>query len=162
MVYEFEVLKGVALNKEVNKLCQKYKLNNALVPSLIQQFNSDLWAIDTALQVMSVVPEIKMTVESDPNNFNIFEFVDAILMNKKWQNSISEFDANEIIMRLIGQIRQWIMINDGVDVQMHPYVKSKLARMKIAEPEIKMKKYLQALVGLRSSLVKDDELFQII
>lgn len=161
-VYEHEPAKGAELNRIVADLCKRYGVDVKQVPSLIQKYQSDLWAIDTALQVFRVLDE--QMVESEPMKFdNMYALVDWLLVSdKKWLEHYRDFDINSILGSTLSQMRTWHMSKEGMAKGAHPFVQKKLSAMKIDDADEKLQKFLKAFYASRHSLATGDEMVQML
>ncbi|MBD3328659.1 hypothetical protein GF340_05160 [Candidatus Peregrinibacteria bacterium] len=161
-VYAHEPAKGAELNRIVADLCKRYGVDVKLVPSLIQKYQSDLWAIDTALQVMRVLDE--RAVESGSVKVdNVYTLVDWLLVdNKKWLEYCRDFDINTILNTALSQTRTWHMVHEGMVKGAHPFVQKKLSGMKINNADERLQQFLKALYASRHSLATGDELVQLL
>jgi len=161
-VYEHEPAKGAELNRIVADLCKRYGVDVKQVPSLIQKYQSDLWAIDTALQVFRVWDE--QMVESEPMKFdNMYALVDWLLVSdKKWLEHYRDFDINSILGSTLSQMRTWHMSKEGMAKGAHPFVQKKLSAMKIDDADEKLQKFLKAFYASRHSLATGDEMVQML
>jgi DNA polymerase III delta subunit len=161
-VYAHEMAKGTELNKIVADLCKRYGVEVTLVPSLIQRYQSDLWAIDTALQMIRVLD--KQTVESgDVQIDNMFGLVDKLLKNQKsWIGQYTAFDINAILSSTVSQMRTWHMAQEGMAKGAHPFVQRKLSGMRIKDADFRFQQFLKTFYGSRNSLAAGDEIAQIL
>lgn len=162
-VYEHEPAKGAELNRIVTDLCKRYRVRSKLVPSLIQRYQSDLWAIDTALQVMRVNEKEDIFVSDGAQKVdNIYAVADYLLMGKNdWLRYIDAFDPQSILSTVLPQMRTWHMVQDGLGKNAHPFVQKKLAGLKIKSPDEKLLTLLRAMYSSRNSLASGDEAVQV-
>ncbi len=161
-VYEHEPAKGAELNRIVSDLCKRYSVDVKLVPSLIQKYQSDLWAIDTALQVISVNDGVNMVDDEFGKMDNLFAMVDWLLMDqKKWLEHCEDFDFNSVLPSVLSQMRSWHMVNQGLGKDVHPFVQKKLSAMRIKNPDRRLMQFLQVFYASRHSLASGDELVQL-
>jgi DNA polymerase III delta subunit len=163
-VYAHELAKGAELNKIVKDLCKRYGVTETRVPSLIQRYQSDLWAIYTALQVICVAED------GDEDDFgsatqadNMFALVDMLLKNQKsWMGQYDAFDINGILNSSVSQMRTWHMVQEGVAKGAHPFVQKKLSGMRIKESDKRFQQFLKTFFASRQSLATGDEIVQLL
>lgn len=162
-LYAHEPAKGAELNKIVVDLCGRYGVRSESVPSLIQRYQSDLWAIDTALQVMRV-NENEGVFESEGAQKvdNIYAAADYLLAGKNdWLKYIDTFDPQALLSTALPQMRTWHMVKDGYGKSAHPFVQKKLSSMKIINADEKLLVLLRAMYSSRNSLAGGDEVAQV-
>lgn len=160
-IYEHEPAKGAELNRIVADLCKRYGVDVKLVPSLIQKYQSDLWAIDTALQVICVSDGTGMVDEEFGKMDNMFAMVDWLLMDQKqWLEHYTEFDLNSVLPSALSQMRSWHMIANGTGKDVHPFVQKKLSAMRINNPDERLQQFLKAFYASRHSLASGEEIVQ--
>ncbi len=162
-LYAHEPAKGAELNKIVADLCGRYGVRSESVPSLIQRYQSDLWAIDTALQVLRVnEKEGIFESEGAQKVDNIYAVADYLLAGKNdWLKYIDTFDPQALLSTALPQMRTWHMVKDGYGKSAHPFVQKKLSGMKINNADEKLLVLLRAMYSSRNSLAGGDEVAQV-
>jgi hypothetical protein len=162
-IYKHEPAKGTELNKIVMDLCRRSGVKADVVPSLIQRYQSDLWAIDTALQVMRVSDSTDIAdAQGEHKVDNVFAVADLILTGRKdWLKYISVYDPQAVLSTALPQMRTWHMVQDGLGKKAHPFVQKKLSSLKIKNPDEKLLNLLRAMYSSRNSLATGDEVAQV-
>jgi DNA polymerase III delta subunit len=163
-IYGHEPAKGSELNKIVKDLCKRYGVSETLIPSLLQRYQSDLWAIDTALQVLSVMDDGTTTVLGEQIQAdNMYALVDLLMMNKmSWLGQYEQYDLNAILNSAVSQMRTWHMAQQGMAKGAHPFVQKKLSAMRIKDADYQLLKFLKTFFASRQSLVSGDEIVQVL
>jgi len=163
-IYEHEPAKGVELNKIIKDLCRRYGVAESVIPSLIQHYQSDLWAIDTALQVLSAMDEKERVITGDAAQAdNMFALVDLLVMNKtSWLGQYDAFDVNAILNNAVSQMRTWHMAQEGMAKGAHPFLQKKLSGMRIIGADKKFQQLLKTFFASRQSIAAGDELIQLL
>ncbi len=163
-VYSHELAKGTELNKIVKDLCKRYGVAETRIPFLIQRYQSDLWAIDTALQVLSAMQDGELSDEVGLSQAdNMFALVDLLLMNKtSWMRQYTAFDINGILNSAVSQMRTWHMAKEGMAKGVHPFVQKKLSGMRINNADERFLQFLKSFYASRNSLATGDEIVQLL
>ena len=162
-LYKHEPAKGAELNKIVIDLCARYGVQSKHVASLIQRYQSDLWAIDTALQVMRVNENEGIFAGDGMQKVdNLFAVADLLLMGKTdWLKHVNTYDPQAILSTVLPQMRTWHMVKDGLGKSAHPFVQKKLSGLKIKNADEKLLTLLRAMYSSRNSLAGGDEVAQV-
>ncbi|MDF1497127.1 MAG: hypothetical protein P1P90_03640 [Patescibacteria group bacterium] len=163
-VYAHELAKGAELNKIVKDLCKRHGVAETRIPSLIQRYQSDLWAIDTALQVLSAMEDGDLGDDANlTQTDNMFVLVDLLLMNKaSWMGQYTAFDINGILNSTVSQMRTWHMAKEGMAKGAHPFVQKKLSGMRIKDADKRFLQFLKTFYASRNSLATGDEIVQLL
>lgn len=161
-VYEFDTISQSELTALVRDLCNKYGVDLKMTGELINRYNSDLWAIDTALQALRVYKDADLEEVQISDLGNVFSLVDMVLAGKSgWREKVEYYDSNQFLNTLINQMRQWLMVQDGCAEGIHPFVQKKLKYLKLENGEEKLKQLIGVLVASRSSLAQGEEMVQL-
>jgi len=161
-VYTHEMARGTELNKIVADLCKRYKVDQRLAVPLIQKYQSDLWAIDTALQVLSVFEQADLGEKGFTAMDNLFAVVDMVLSgDNKWLRHANNFEPQSILSAILSQMRTWHMVQEGLAQGAHPFVQKKLSSLKIADADNKLLNQLRAFFASRQSLASGDEVISL-
>lgn len=132
-VYEHPLLSGLQLTKEVHRLCKHYDVPNSFSDFLIQTYGSDLWAIDTALQVLRVDPEY--LAEGGPDADSLFVISDLLLMQpSRWNPSHSSQASADVYRQSRRQLAQIFSVQAGEVDGIHPFVQKKLKSFNVFDP----------------------------
>lgn len=161
-VYEYPGLMGTSLLKQVQSMCQKYGLPLTCAQDLISEFDNDLWAIDTSLQMLRI--------DSSPNQEhllkqieNVFQISDMYLDGRmQWKEYSRELEPQEFMSVLLSQLRSWTRIKAGQTEGIHPFVQKKLWQRKIANASQMTKQIIRAIAASRQSLAVGEEQLQIL
>ncbi len=161
-VYEYLGLTGTLLLKQVQSMCQKYGLPMTCAQDLISEFDNDLWAIDTSLQMLRI--------DSSPNQEhllkqmdNVFQISDMYLDGRaQWKEYSRELEPQEFMSVLLSQLRSWTRIKAGQTEGIHPFVQRKLGQRKIPNAGQMAKQIIRAIAASRQSLAVGDEVMQLI
>ncbi|MFA6447402.1 MAG: hypothetical protein WCW31_04075 [Patescibacteria group bacterium] len=161
-VYEYLGLTGTLLLKQVQSMCQKYGLPMTCAQDLISEFDNDLWAIDTSLQMLRI--------DSLPNQEhllkqmeNVFQISDMYLDGRaQWKEYSRELEPQEFMSVLLSQLRSWTRIKAGQTEGIHPFVQRKLGQRKIPNAGQMTKQIIRAIAASRQSLAVGDEQLQLI
>ncbi len=162
-IYKHEPAKNEELNKIVADLCKSYDVKTDIIPFLIQRYQNDLWAIDTALQVIRISKKEGLFKSKGKSKVdNIYAVADYLLAGKSdWLQYIDTFDPQSILSTILPQMRTWHMVRDGLGKKAHPFVQKKLSGIKIKNPDEKLLILLRALYSSRNSLASGDEVVQV-
>lgn len=161
-IYEYPGLMGTSLLKQVQSMCQKYGLPLTCAQDLIAEFDNDLWAIDTSLQMLRI--------DNSPNQEhllkqmeNVFQISDMYLDNRmQWKEYSRELEPQEFMSVLLSQLRSWTRIKAGQVEGIHPFVQKKLGYKKITNAGEMSKQIIRAIAASRQSLAVGDEVMQLI
>ncbi|HPN15188.1 MAG TPA: hypothetical protein PLF71_03690 [bacterium] len=161
-VYEYQKLSASDLRQAVVAICRQNELKAELADRLIALYPNDLWAINTAVQMISVSGLLPDQTLPDSQS-NLFNTVDNLLQQKNQvQTGLMGMDAQEILPLLISQALNWHKVKHGQAQGVHPYVQKKLLNTDFQNPDFKTINFLRCLYATRSSLAGGKEIVPLI
>lgn len=162
-VYEYPGLTGTALLKQVQCMCQTYGLPATCAQDLISEFENNLWAIDTSLQMLRIDSSGTGRAHLLKQIDNVFQVSDMYLDGKaQWKEYSRDLEPQEFMSVLLSQLRSWTRIKAGQTEGIHPFVQKKLGQKKIANAGQMSKQIIRAIAASRQSLSVGDEQLQLL
>lgn len=161
-VYEYQKLSDSDLRQAVVAICRQNELKAELADRLIALYPNDLWAMNTAAQMISVSELLPDQTLPDSQN-SLFNTIDNLLQQKNQvQTGLMGIDAQEIMPLLISQALNWHKVKHGQVQGVHPYVQKKLLNTDFKNPNLKTINFLRCLHATRSSLANGKEIMPLI
>ncbi len=161
-VYEYQKLSASDLQKTVLNICHKNNIDPNLAEQLIESCANDLWAINTAAQMISISGQLPGEVRTGTQT-NVFDMIDDLLrQTKNYESNLKDMDAQEIMPLLISQSLNWHKIKHQQTQGIHPYVQKKLLKTIFKNPENRSLNFIRCLFATRSSLASGKEITPLI
>lgn len=161
-VYEYPKLSDSDLRRTVIRLCQDNTMDAGFADQLIRLYTNDLWAINTAVQMIRATGKMPDQASSDTQN-SIFEVIDNLLKQKNnFQLDLVDMDAQEIFSLLISQSLNWHKVKHNQGQGVHLYVQKKLLNTDFKNSNHRTLNFIKCLFATRSSLANGKEITPLI
>jgi len=161
-VYQYEELNNQELAKWIVERCRHYGLTSNPSQELIRLHGSNLWAIETSLQMLRALGDMDLIDRTHEAENQVFSVIDDYFkQNQTWREKASTLDAAELLPLLMSQLLNWHKIKFDQAQGVHPFVQKKLSSAKLIDAEEKTLDVMRALYASRSSLSQNQEIVQI-